>query len=48
LNVIFENASRAAAAAAAAKAAREVVRKKTLLQSTVLPGKLADCKFLLT
>jgi DNA gyrase subunit B len=45
LNVIFENASRAAAAAAAAKAAREVVRKKTLLQSTVLPGKLADCKF---
>jgi DNA gyrase/topoisomerase IV subunit B len=45
LNVIFENASKAAAAAAAAKAAREVVRKKTLLQSTVLPGKLADCKF---
>ena len=45
LNVVFENASRAAAAAAAAKAAREVVRKKSLLQSTVLPGKLADCKF---
>ena len=43
LNVIFENASRAQAAAAAAKAAREVVRKKTLLSSTVLPGKLADC-----
>ncbi|KAL3801435.1 hypothetical protein ACHAW5_000454 [Stephanodiscus triporus] len=43
LNILFENASRAAAAAAAAKAAREVVRKKTLLQSTVLPGKLADC-----
>ena len=43
LNVIFENASNAQAAAAAAKAAREVVRKKTLLTSTVLPGKLADC-----
>ncbi|KAL7542974.1 hypothetical protein ACHAXR_012276 [Thalassiosira sp. AJA248-18] len=43
LNVIFENAAQAQATAAAAKAAREVVRKKTLLQSTVLPGKLADC-----
>jgi DNA gyrase subunit B len=43
LNKLFENASQAQAAAAAAKAAREVVRKKSLLGSTVMPGKLSDC-----
>ena len=31
------------AAALAAKAARDLVRRKSLLTSTVLPGKLADC-----
>jgi len=30
-------------AALAAKAARDIVRRKSLLTSTVLPGKLADC-----
>lgn len=41
---IVDKAQAAAAAAAAAKAAREMVRRKTLLTSTVLPGKLADCQ----
>ena len=43
LSAIIDKAAAAAKAAEAAKAARELVRRKTVLGSSVLPGKLADC-----
>lgn len=39
----MEKASQAAKAAEAARAARDLIRRKSVLGSSVLPGKLADC-----
>eukprot|EP00177_Eucheuma_denticulatum_P001232 GFKZ01002232.1.p1 GENE.GFKZ01002232.1~~GFKZ01002232.1.p1 ORF type:complete len:695 (+),score=101.50 GFKZ01002232.1:93-2177(+) len=43
LGAIVEKALSAFAAAEAARRARDVVRKKTVLENSTLPGKLADC-----
>lgn len=41
--IIMEKALTASRARAAAKKARELTRRKSILESTSLPGKLADC-----
>ena len=41
---ILEKATQAARARAAAKKARELVRRKSVLENSRMPGKLADCR----
>ena len=43
LSSVVDKALAALAAALAAKRAREIVRRKTVLENSTLPGKLADC-----
>jgi DNA gyrase subunit B len=43
LGDVVDKAQAAAAAAEAARRARDVVRRKNVLESSTLPGKLADC-----
>ena len=42
-DLILEKAIQSFNAAEAAKRARDLVRRKSVLESSTLPGKLADC-----